>query len=88
LMPSVYDVVGDPLSEFLKVGSVWCKCIKKQFWKVHDLIIYLKKRWAQWQTQNLADIMSLDCQLEKIKANKSMLRQTKLVYILKTTGAS
>jgi len=36
--------------------------------------------------------MSLDCQLEKIKANKSndksMFSQIKLVYILKTTGAS
>jgi len=37
---------------------------------MHNLIIYLKKRWAQRQTQNLADIMSLDCQLEKIKANQ------------------
>ena len=56
---------------------------------MHNLIIYLKKRWAQRQTQNLADIMSLNCQLEKIKANKSndksMLRQIKSVYILKTT---
>jgi hypothetical protein len=28
-MLSVCDVVGDPLSGFLKAGSVWYKCIKK-----------------------------------------------------------
>jgi hypothetical protein len=58
---------------------------------LHNLIIYLKKRWAQRQTQNLADIMSLDCQVKKIKANKSndksLLRQIKLVYILKHYGS-
>jgi hypothetical protein len=47
-MLNVCDVVGDPLSGFLKAGSVWCKCIKKDnFEKCNDLIIYLKKRWAQ-----------------------------------------
>jgi hypothetical protein len=30
LMLSVCDVVEDPLSEFLKAESVWCKCTNKE----------------------------------------------------------
>jgi hypothetical protein len=32
-MLNVCDVAGDPLSGFLKAGSVWCKCIKKTILK-------------------------------------------------------
>ena len=54
---------------------------------------YKEKVGLMKKRQNLADIMSLDCQPEVIKEanksnDKSMLRQTKLVYILNTTGAS
>jgi hypothetical protein len=30
LMLSVYDVVKDPLSRFLKAESVWCKCTNEE----------------------------------------------------------
>ena len=54
---------------------------------------YKEKVGLMKKRQNLADIMSLDCQPEVIKEanksnDKSMLRQTKLVYILNTAGAS
>ena len=91
-MLSVCDVVEDPLSGFLKAESVGVNAqIKGQIWKTHDLITS-NKRWAQRQRQNLIDIMSLDCQQGKIQQTKALtkacLKQTKLVYILNTTGAS
>jgi hypothetical protein len=47
-MQSEYGVVKDLLLGFLKAKIVQSKCIiKRQIWKMHDLITFEKKRLAK-----------------------------------------